>query len=262
MKVDITYDNQYLVLSSDYIFELNVIRNAFTREIPNAWMLKKITSIRNTDRCFMNNYNMVPSGLWLELIKVAKENNIVLNMTEAAQAFLTKFQLDYDTFKKYVDETFADAVDEKGRPFQPYEYQIKAAYTLIRYRRCCGEISTSGGKTLISFIIFKYLIEVVGCAWDSFWNHGIDGKILAFPLFLMMKDAIKKSPYVVYVTKYFLQGRYPTKGKNINISNVSIPSHDDNILAERLKKIKRIGRLRRSRAVCPCRLLGFVVRSL
>lgn len=47
-------------------------------------MLKKITSIRNTDRCFMNNYNMVPSGLWLELIKVAKENNIVLNMTEAA----------------------------------------------------------------------------------------------------------------------------------------------------------------------------------
>ena len=162
MKVDITYDNQYLVLSSDYIFELNVIRNAFTREIPNAWMLRKITSIRNTDRCFMNNYNMVPSGLWLELIKVAKENNIVLNMTEAAQAFLTKFQLDYDTFKKYVDETFADAVDEKGRPFQPYEYQIKAAYTLIRYRRCCGEISTSGGKTLISFIIFKYLIEVVG----------------------------------------------------------------------------------------------------
>ena len=87
-----------------------------------------------------------------------------------------------------------------------------------------------------------YLIEVVGCAWDSFWNHGIDGKILAFPLFLMMKDAIKKSPYVVYVTKYFLQGRYPTKGKNINISNVSIPSHDDNILAERLKKIKRIGK--------------------
>lgn len=162
MKVDITYDNQYLVLSSDYIFELNVIRNAFTREIPNAWMLRKITSIRNTDRCFMNNYNMVPSGLWLELIKVAKENNIVLNMTEAAQAFLTKFQLDYDTFKKYVDETFADAVDEKGRPFQPYEYQIKAAYTLIRYRRCCGEISTSGGKTLISFIIFKYLIEVAG----------------------------------------------------------------------------------------------------
>jgi hypothetical protein len=45
MKIDITYDNKFFILSSDYIFELNVIRNAFTREIPNAWMLKKITSI-------------------------------------------------------------------------------------------------------------------------------------------------------------------------------------------------------------------------
>lgn len=162
MKVDITYDNQYFVLSSDYIFEINVIRNAFTREIPNAWMLKKITSIKNTDRCFMNNYNMIPVGLWLELIKIAKENNIVLNMTEAAQAFLGKFQLDYDTFKKYVDDIFDGAEDDKGRSFVPYEYQIKAAYTLLRYKKCCGEISTSGGKTLISFIMFKYLIDVVG----------------------------------------------------------------------------------------------------
>jgi len=84
MNIDITYDNKYLVLSSDYIFEINVIRNAFTREIPNAWMLRKITSIKNTDRCFMNNYNMIPVGLWLELIKVAKENNIVLNLSAAA----------------------------------------------------------------------------------------------------------------------------------------------------------------------------------
>ena len=33
MKVDITFDNNYFVISSDYIFELNVIRRAFTREI-------------------------------------------------------------------------------------------------------------------------------------------------------------------------------------------------------------------------------------
>lgn len=162
MKVDITYDNQYFVLSSDYIFEINVIRNAFTREIPNAWMLKKITPIKNTDRCFMNNYNMIPVGLWLELIKIAKENNIVLNMTDAAQAFLVQFQLDYDSFKKYVDDIFDGAEDDKGNKFVPYEYQIKAAYTMLRYKKCCGEISTSGGKTLISFIMFKYLIDIAG----------------------------------------------------------------------------------------------------
>lgn len=52
MKVDITFDNNYFVISSDYIFELNVIRRAFTREIPNAWMLKKITDIQITDRIY------------------------------------------------------------------------------------------------------------------------------------------------------------------------------------------------------------------
>jgi type I site-specific restriction-modification system R (restriction) subunit len=31
---------------------------------------------------------------------------------------------------------------------------------LLKYKKCCGEISTSGGKTLISFMIFKYLMDV------------------------------------------------------------------------------------------------------
>jgi CRISPR/Cas system-associated endonuclease/helicase Cas3 len=31
---------------------------------------------------------------------------------------------------------------------------------MLKYKKCCSEISTSGGKTLISFIIFKYLIDV------------------------------------------------------------------------------------------------------
>ena len=159
MTVDITYDNKY----SQYVFELHVIRTAFTREIKNAWMLKKISKIQNTDRCFMNSYNMIPTGLWLELVKVAKSNNIVMNMTENAQKFLTSFQLDYDSFKKYVDETFDGAVDHiHNTPFKPYEYQILAAYKMIKYKKCCGEISTSGGKTLISFIMFKYLIDVAG----------------------------------------------------------------------------------------------------
>ena len=84
-----------------------------------------------------------------------------------------------------------------------------------------------------------YLIEVVGCAWDSFWHHGIDGKLLALPIFLMMKKSIHDAPFVVYVTKDFLQRRYPTKGKNTNISNVSIPPHDDTILESRVNKIEK-----------------------
>lgn len=83
-----------------------------------------------------------------------------------------------------------------------------------------------------------YLIEVAGCAWDSFWNHGIAGKLIAPSMFLMMRHAIKNARYVVYVTEHFLQKRYPTSGKNTNISNVKIYKAQTDILNRRMEKIK------------------------
>ena len=82
-----------------------------------------------------------------------------------------------------------------------------------------------------------YIVECVGCAWDSFWNHGIAGKILAPFLFLQMKKAVEKAPFVVYVTRYFLQHRYPTKGKNTNISTVALPEIDEAVFSTRVDKI-------------------------
>ena len=162
MQVDITFDQEYFVLSSDYIFELNVLRTALTREIPNAWMLKKITSVQNTDRCFMNNYNMVPVGLWLEIINICKQNNIQVQFTEKALEFINHFKfVEFNQFKQYITELFEGAVNDKGNKFFPYDYQIEAAYKMIKYKKCCAEISTSGGKTLISFMVFKYLYEVL-----------------------------------------------------------------------------------------------------
>lgn len=82
-----------------------------------------------------------------------------------------------------------------------------------------------------------YMIELVGCAWDSFWNHGISGKILAPYLFLRTKREVKNSPFVVYVTSEFLQRRYPTNGVNTNISNVKLHAQGPEVLENRLRKI-------------------------
>ena len=82
-----------------------------------------------------------------------------------------------------------------------------------------------------------YIIELVGCAWDSFWNHGLTGKILAPYLFLRTRKEVYQAPYVIYVTKAFLQHRYPTKGLNTNISNVKLTSQLEADLEERVRKI-------------------------
>lgn len=87
-----------------------------------------------------------------------------------------------------------------------------------------------------------YMIELVGCAWDSFWNHGLSGKILAPYLFLRTKREVKNAPFVVYVTSEFLQRRYPTNGVNTNISNVKLHAQGAEVLENRLRKISENGK--------------------
>ncbi|MBR3329239.1 glycosyltransferase [Candidatus Saccharibacteria bacterium] len=68
----------------------------------------------------------------------------------------------------------------------------------------------------------KYMVEIMGCIWDAFWNHGLSGKIVAPYSFLKMKKIVKNATYATYVTDKFLQNRYPCKGKSIGVSNVDI----------------------------------------
>lgn len=81
-----------------------------------------------------------------------------------------------------------------------------------------------------------YIYECVGCVWDSFWNHGLVGKILAPYMYFSTKRIIANSEYVYYVTNEFLQKRYPTNGCSVGCSNVYLDSVKDAVLNKRLKK--------------------------
>ncbi len=85
-----------------------------------------------------------------------------------------------------------------------------------------------------------YLIEMVGCPRDSFWNHGLCGKLVAYPFALQTRKDVYQAPAVIYVTKYFLQRRYPTIGDAIGCSDVELQRVDRSILDKRLKKIQRM----------------------
>lgn len=113
--------------------------------------------------------------------------------------------------------------------------------------RVPGEISFN------AFRIAKKLnkpigLEVVGCPWDAYWNFGnIKAKLLAPIAYFRMRNIVKQSTHTVYVTQNFLQYRYPTKGENINASNVEIEVPPSDIIdtkktyLTRNKNIIRIG---------------------
>ena len=84
----------------------------------------------------------------------------------------------------------------------------------------------------------KYLVELVGCPWDSFWNYGnLQGKIVAPIMYGITRYYVSKAINVIYVSNEFLQRRYPNRHCSIGCSDVNLLYIDDNILLKRLKKI-------------------------
>lgn len=71
-----------------------------------------------------------------------------------------------------------------------------------------------------------YMTEVIGCAWDAYWNHSLLGKIIAPFMLGKMKRVVRGAKYSVYVTQEFLQRRYPCRGEGVGVSDVCIDKID------------------------------------
>ncbi len=87
-----------------------------------------------------------------------------------------------------------------------------------------------------------YVVEVVGCAWGGLWNHGrITGKMYAPLLYCRMRNAVKKAPNVLYVTRQFLQSRYPAgiNARVESVSNVYVTNFDEKVLNNRIMSIRQ-----------------------
>ena len=85
-----------------------------------------------------------------------------------------------------------------------------------------------------------YLIELVGCAWDANMNHGSRvGKLIAYYEYQQLKEIVSKAPHVVYITKNFLQSRYPNDFQSTVCPNVKIKKVEHKVLENRLEKIDK-----------------------
>lgn len=83
-----------------------------------------------------------------------------------------------------------------------------------------------------------WAVEVVACPWDQLWNYGSwQGKAFASIQWARMRHAVAASPYTLYVSRSFLQHRYPTQGATTVVSNVEIPEPDPTVLDKRIDRI-------------------------
>jgi superfamily II DNA or RNA helicase len=95
--------------------------------------------------------NKIPSGLWKEVVDICKEYDFKLSMNGITDLFNT--DITESEFLDWVSDFFKDS------EIKPRDYQIDAAFKILKYRRCLAELATSAGKTLISFMIVAYMME-------------------------------------------------------------------------------------------------------
>lgn len=84
----------------------------------------------------------------------------------------------------------------------------------------------------------RYMVEVGGCAWDSYWNHGLLGKLVAPYMYFNEIKGVKHADFASYVTENWLQKRYPCKCTSISASNVYLGDIHKSVLEKRLKKLE------------------------
>ncbi len=98
-------------------------------------------------------YMWAYSGLWKEIIDFCKEANIACD-----DKLLPNFK--HRTAPSY--DKFVEIVKGWNLSLEPRDYQLKSAWKIINYRQSLSELCTRAGKTLIFYIIARYMTEHEG----------------------------------------------------------------------------------------------------
>lgn len=83
-----------------------------------------------------------------------------------------------------------------------------------------------------------YLVEVVGCSRTAFWYYGtLTGKLAALPSYRLEKYIIRHAPFAIYVSRNFLQQRYPNKHYSVGCPDCCVALTDSSVLENRIRRI-------------------------
>ena len=146
----------------------------------------------------------------------------------------TKIEKDLQGIVKYGNVSFIK---------KDYIFMSESNKKIVRERIEDADLVISYGASYDAYMLAKkqnkkFMTYVVSCAWDAYWNHGWQGKILAPYKFLKARYTIKHSNYVLYVSNEFLQNRYPTDAKyQCGCSDVKIGEPDNTVLDSRVNFI-------------------------
>ena len=124
--------------------------------------------------CYLPTYKGIPYTQDFIWKYVKKDGNklwyAAIGMTQPIVEFFKANNIEYDGiethyFKRRMQhslEEFIAIVDSWNLKYKPRPYQYEVAYKVLTYYQSLSIAATRAGKTLISYIVFRYAIEYLG----------------------------------------------------------------------------------------------------
>lgn len=151
MRLKVTDDNKFLQVVDCTMNEIEQLEYSFTKKVDNYFIIKKKVPSWDGEIKYIDRYQRIPIGLWKEVYNLAEKFHISLTIDGMDGIYDATH--DFEAFNQWALEYF------DASKMTPRDYQLEGANRVIKFRNCTEEISTSGGKTLIAFMIFKYLFD-------------------------------------------------------------------------------------------------------
>lgn len=130
---------------------LKELENYFTTKSPKARFSSKYQSgyWDGTVKKYSRFKSTLPIGLVYELKRFAKRGGYTVECD-----FETKFPVDFNDFIRFVRVLDIRLPNNS----KPHKYQLAAVWDALTQKHLCIEVPTSGGKTLIIYLICRFLL--------------------------------------------------------------------------------------------------------
>jgi len=152
MELSLTENKQLLRVDDATSLELEQLNISLTKRI-DSWRFNPLVKKGVWDGyiTYIKDDKWIPAGLWKEVMDICKEYRFELKINGISELF--DRGINQESFQNWVDDFFEDS------DITPRDYQVEAAYNILKFRKCLSELATSAGKTLISFLTVAYILE-------------------------------------------------------------------------------------------------------
>ena len=200
-------DLRYIFMQSDSPNQKELVQlESYLNKIPSFMFLPSFSGIPKPE-VFLNKFKSKDgkliywchSGLIGTVQEWCKSNNIQITGIDDR---ITKrdIEMPFEEFKQYVDNW--------GMSISPREYQYEAAYKILCNRQSLSQLATRAGKTLIAYIVFRYMLE-----------HGAKKILMIVPSIQLVKQGVEDfSEYA----EFFKSETVWAKGEYCAGANVTI----------------------------------------